>query len=141
MKDVTASTDILRQLCDLGVRLAIDDFGTGYSSLARLKLFPIAQLKIDRSFVEGLPDNEDDLAIVTAVITMGHSLGFSVLAEGIEPEAQLDALKSLGCDLGQGFFFSMRCRCRVHACWTCEHDRRTTASSATESASMRLVVG
>jgi EAL domain-containing protein (putative c-di-GMP-specific phosphodiesterase class I) len=128
MKDVTASTDVLRRLRDLGVRLAIDDFGTAYSSLGRLKLFPIAQLKIDRSFVDGLPDNENDLAIVTAVITMGHSLDFNVLAEGIETEAQLNALQSLGCDLGQGFFFSHALSEAEFTGWLCEHDSRATSS-------------
>jgi predicted signal transduction protein with EAL and GGDEF domain/DNA-binding CsgD family transcriptional regulator len=141
MKDVTASTDVLRRLRDLGVRLAIDGFGTGYSSLARLKLFPIAQLKIDRSFVDGLPDNENDLAIVTAVITMGQSLGFNVLAEGIETEAQLSALQSLGCDLGQGFFFSHALPEAEFTGWLHERDFRATSSPATESASLRLVVG
>ena len=141
MKDVTASTDVLRRLRDLGVRLAIDDFGTAYSSLGRLKRFPIAQLKIDRSFVDGLPEDADDLAIVTAVITMGHSLGLNVLAEGIETEAQLTALQSLGCDLGQGFLFSHALPEAEFTRWLCEHDFRATSSPprATESDSLKLV--
>jgi diguanylate cyclase (GGDEF)-like protein len=141
MKDVTASTDVLRRLRDLGVRLAIDDFGTAYSSLGRLKRFPIAQLKIDRSFVAGLPEDVDNLAIVTAVITMGHSLGLKVLAEGIETEAQLSALQSLGCDLGQGFLFSHALPEAEFARWLCERDFRATSSPArlTKSASLKLV--
>jgi diguanylate cyclase (GGDEF)-like protein/PAS domain S-box-containing protein len=106
MQSGTAETETLKRLNDLGVRLAVDDFGTGYNSLARLKQFPTAQLKIDRSFVIGLPESADDLAIVAAVIMMGHSLGLELLAEGIETEAQLAALQSLGCDLGQGYYFS-----------------------------------
>jgi diguanylate cyclase (GGDEF)-like protein/PAS domain S-box-containing protein len=141
MKDVTASADVLRRLRDLGVRLAIDDFGTAYSSLGRLKRFPIAQLKIDRSFVAGLPEDVDNLAIVTAVITMGHSLGLNVLAEGIETEAQLSALQSLGCDLGQGFLFSHALPEAEFARWLCERDFRATSSPArlTKSASLKLV--
>jgi EAL domain-containing protein (putative c-di-GMP-specific phosphodiesterase class I) len=141
MKDVAASTDVLRRLHELGVRLAIDDFGTAYSSLGRLKRFPIAQLKIDRSFVDGLPEDADDLAIVTAVITMGHSLGIKVLAEGIETEAQLTALQSLGCDLGQGFLFFHALPEAEFTSWLCEHDSRATSSPAraTKSASLKLV--
>ena len=106
MERLADSTQALNRLLDLGVRLSIDDFGTGYSSLARLKRLPVAQLKIDRAFISGLPDDADDLAIVTAVITMGHSLGLTVVAEGIETEEQLAVLRSRGCDLGQGFLFS-----------------------------------
>jgi sensor c-di-GMP phosphodiesterase-like protein len=142
MKDVTVSTDVLRRLRDLGVRLTIDDFGTAYSSLGRLKRFPIAQLKIDRSFVDGLPEDADDLAIVTAVITMGHSLGLNVLAEGIETEAQLTALQSLGCDLGQGFLFSHALPEAEFTRWICEHDFRATSSPvrAAESDSLRAAL-
>jgi EAL domain-containing protein (putative c-di-GMP-specific phosphodiesterase class I) len=143
MKDVTATTDVLRRLRDLGVRLAIDDFGTAYSSLGRLKRFPIAQLKIDRSFVDGLPEDADNLAIVTAVITMGHSLGLKVLGEGIETEAQLAALQSLGCDLAQGFLFSHALPEAEFTRWRREHALRTTSlpARATKSASLKLVVG
>jgi EAL domain-containing protein (putative c-di-GMP-specific phosphodiesterase class I) len=105
VEDVTVGTEFLRKLRALGVNLAIDDFGTGYSSLARLKELPVAQLKIDGSFVDGIPDDADNLALVTAMVTMGHSLGLTVLAEGIETEAQLSALQPLGCDLGQGWLF------------------------------------
>ena len=122
MKDVTASTGTLNRLNDLGVRLAIDDFGTGYSSLARLKRFPVAQLKIDRSFVVGLPDDENNVALVKAVITMGHSLGLEVLAEGIETQEQLSALQSLGCDLGQGYFFSKALPESEFTAWLGERD-------------------
>jgi len=100
----TAST--LHKLKALGVRIAIDDFGTGYSSLSHLKRFPLDSLKIDRSFVTGLPDNEDDASIAQALITMAHALRLKVIAEGVETEAQLEFLAASGCDEMQGYFFS-----------------------------------
>ena len=106
MNDPVLATTILHALRALGVRLAIDDFGTGHSSLGYLKQFPVDTLKVDRSFVQGLGLDRDDEAIVKAVISMGHALGLSVTAEGIETVAQRDALEALGCDTGQGFYFA-----------------------------------
>ncbi|XAH21879.1 EAL domain-containing protein [Xylophilus sp. GW821-FHT01B05] len=93
----------LHALAALGVRLAIDDFGTGYSSLAYLKRFPIHRLKIDQSFVRGLPSDESDRAIVGAMTSLGAALRFEMVAEGVETQAQFDCLQSLGCELFQGF--------------------------------------
>ena len=96
----------LHTLHQMGIKLAIDDFGTGYSSLSYLKQFPIYRLKIDQSFVRGLPEDNEGGAIARAIISMGHSLGLNVLAEGIETAAQEDRLRSLSCDAGQGFLYA-----------------------------------
>ncbi len=96
----------LDALKTLGVGISIDDFGTGYSSLAYLKRYPIDKLKIDRSFVTDTPGNADDVAIVTAIIQMGHSLQLETVAEGVETQEQLALLARLGCDLIQGFVVS-----------------------------------
>jgi diguanylate cyclase (GGDEF)-like protein/PAS domain S-box-containing protein len=103
MADPERANEVLQYLHHLGVRISIDDFGTGYSSLSYLKRFPADTVKIDRSFVCGLPTDSDDAAIAQAVIAMAHSLGLKVLAEGVETSAQLDVLRTLGCDEAQGF--------------------------------------
>lgn len=95
---------ILNRISELGVRLAVDDFGTGYSSLSRIKQFPVQLLKIDRSFITGILENRTDQEIAATIVAMGHTLGFKVLAEGVETKEQLDLLRQLPCDLYQGFF-------------------------------------
>ena len=106
IQDAPEALTRLQALAQLGVRLAIDDFGTGYSSLGYLKRFPIGQLKIDRSFIDGLPGDESDVAIVQAIISMGRALRLRIIAEGVETEAQRRFLQSAGCDLYQGFVFA-----------------------------------
>jgi EAL domain-containing protein (putative c-di-GMP-specific phosphodiesterase class I) len=105
MGDADATVKTLQHLKSIGVRLAIDDFGTGYSSLGYLKRFPIDVLKVDRSFVAGLPSNAGDAAIVRAVVGLSRALGLKAVAEGVETAQQLDELRALGCDQGQGYLF------------------------------------
>ncbi|MCL4312563.1 MAG: EAL domain-containing protein [Actinobacteria bacterium] len=106
MANAETALSVLQALKELGVTLAIDDFGTGYSSLSYLKQFPLDILKIDKSFVDGLDGDTRNAAIVEAIINLAHTLGLSVIAEGVEREAQLECLTRLGCDLAQGFLFS-----------------------------------
>jgi diguanylate cyclase (GGDEF)-like protein len=103
MEDAECSRRTLAALKELGVRIAVDDFGAGCSSLENLRRFPLDDVKIDRSFVQGLAESEPDAAIVGAVIELGHALGLSVTAEGIETGAQLERLLAAGCDTAQGF--------------------------------------
>ena len=106
MENDKFAVSVLEELRRSGIRLAVDDFGTGYSSLGALLRLPIDQLKIDRSFVHSLPDDEDAATIARAVVSLGHNLNLTVLAEGIETEAQLIALREFGCELGQGYLFA-----------------------------------
>lgn len=106
LADTEQTLRTLHQLRALGVRISMDDFGTGYSSLSYLRSFPFDKIKIDRSFMTGLGKERDSLAIVKAVIGLGHSLGMSTTAEGIETEAQLEAVRAEGCSEVQGYLFS-----------------------------------
>ncbi len=106
MENPERAAEILRELRAAGVQLAIDDFGTGYSSLSYLKRFPVNTIKIDRSFIQDVPADADDVAITDAVIAMGRSLRLGVVAEGVETAAQADFLRSHGCDLMQGYLIS-----------------------------------
>jgi diguanylate cyclase (GGDEF)-like protein/PAS domain S-box-containing protein len=103
MADPERAKEVLGRLHQLGIRISIDDFGTGYSSLSYLKRFPAETVKIDRSFISGLPLDGDDTAITQAVIAMAHSLGMAVVAEGVETSEQLALLRRLGCDEAQGY--------------------------------------
>ncbi|GEM_PF-696336 len=106
MEDADRVIKVLRELKETGVKISIDDFGTGYSSLSYLKQFAIDKLKVDQSFVREITRDPDDAAIVVAIITMAHSLGLSVIAEGVETEGQLEYLRSHGCNEMQGYLFS-----------------------------------
>jgi EAL domain-containing protein (putative c-di-GMP-specific phosphodiesterase class I) len=106
MHDTAASIVQLKALRDLGVHVSIDDFGTGYSSLSYLKLLPIDMLKLDQSFVHEIASDSSDIAICAATITLAHSLGLTVTAEGVETDAQRQLLVSHRCDFMQGYLFS-----------------------------------
>ncbi|OCC14900.1 diguanylate cyclase/phosphodiesterase (GGDEF & EAL domains) with PAS/PAC sensor(s) [Dissulfuribacter thermophilus] len=106
MDDEENAISLLRRFKEIGIRLSMDDFGTGYSSLYYLKQFPIDELKIDRSFVMGIPDKQDSKAITTAIISLAKSLRLETVAEGVETEEQLEFLKRLNCDMVQGYLFS-----------------------------------
>lgn len=105
IEDIEHVVETMYALKDMGTRLVIDDFGTGYSSLSYLKQFPVDKLKIDRSFISDMANDQNDAAIAKAIINLGHSLNLEVLAEGIENEYQRDFLISNGCDFAQGFLY------------------------------------
>jgi EAL domain-containing protein (putative c-di-GMP-specific phosphodiesterase class I) len=98
--------DSLAELKSMGLKLSLDDFGTGYSSLSLLRRFPLDSVKIDRSFIQGVPEDADSVAVTTAVLMMAQALGLAVVAEGVETEEQREFLASLGCDEIQGFLLS-----------------------------------
>jgi diguanylate cyclase (GGDEF)-like protein/PAS domain S-box-containing protein len=106
MQDAEQAIATMKQLQVLGVHLSIDDFGTGYSSLSALKLFPVGRLKIDKSFIEDLPDDENDKAVAGAIISLGRSLNLRVIAEGVETKEQVAFLRENNCDEMQGYYFS-----------------------------------
>ena len=106
MQDYETTRQSLEEIRDLGVGIALDDFGVGFSSLSYLRRFPIGCVKIDRSFVCGIPQNPEDEALTAAVIAMAHSLELRVVAEGVETLAQAEFLRSHRCDELQGFLFS-----------------------------------
>jgi diguanylate cyclase (GGDEF)-like protein len=126
MDDPVAANVILEQLKDLGVRLSIDDFGTGYSSLAYLQRFPVDELKIDHSFVDGLGTETSDGAIVSGIISLAHTLDLDVVAEGIETPLQLQRLRELGCERAQGFLIAKPLNAYELANWL--SDRHGAAS-------------
>ena len=106
MQDVKSTISKLKKMNEMGISLSIDDFGTGYSSLSYLKLFPIDNLKIDRSFVFNITSDSTDAAIAASVILLAHSMNLKVVAEGVETKEQLEVLRQQGCDIVQGFLFS-----------------------------------
>lgn len=103
--DIQHAIELLKSLQRIGATIAIDDFGTGYSSLNYIKQLPLDKLKVDRAFIKDLPDDNDDKQITAAIIAMAHTLNLKVVAEGIETEAQMEFLQTLGCEIGQGYLF------------------------------------
>jgi predicted signal transduction protein with EAL and GGDEF domain len=106
MSDMEKSGAVLNKLKSLGVCVSIDDFGTGYSCLSRLHRFPVDRLKIDRSFISEMETDPDSHEIVRSIVQLAHNLGLKVVAEGIETQEQMQMLRALSCDLGQGYLFS-----------------------------------
>jgi diguanylate cyclase (GGDEF)-like protein/PAS domain S-box-containing protein len=106
MEDLSGAREVMKKLNRLGVRLAIDDFGTGHSSLAYLKQFPVHEVKVDRAFIQGVAESQVDLAIVRAIIDLAYAMGISAVAEGVEAKDQAAELNTLGCPVGQGYYFS-----------------------------------
>ena len=106
MQDVEQAVATMEELQSLGVQFSIDDFGTGYSSLSALKSFPVARLKIDKSFIDHLPDSESDKALASAVISLAQKLNLRVIAEGVETDEQVAFLRDNNCDEMQGYHFS-----------------------------------
>ncbi len=119
------TADILRQLDRSGIRLSVDDFGTGYSALSYLKSYPFDTLKIDKSFIQDVLTETEDASLVRAIITMAHSLGLKVVAEGVEAEAQTHFLKEEHCDYSQGFFYSTPLSEQDFIQWLDSSDRAT----------------
>jgi diguanylate cyclase (GGDEF)-like protein len=135
---MTGSTKVLatlERLREMGVGLSIDDFGTGYSSLSYLKKYPFRQLKIDQSFVRGVPESRDDAAIVEAVVRLGQSLNISVIAEGVETVEQQNFLKSLGCHAAQGFLYGRPMPAQDFVLWIERWENEHHAEAIQRSAS------
>jgi len=107
MHDIEGCIEKLKIIRDLGVNIAIDDFGTGYSSLAYLSKLPVNALKIDRSFVDGMLRSEENMSIVSSIISLAHAMKIKVIAEGVETKEQLNMLRSLECDEIQGYLISV----------------------------------
>jgi diguanylate cyclase (GGDEF)-like protein len=117
MDDPERAEETLLQLSDMGIKIAIDDFGTGYSSLSYLKRLPVNKLKIDKSFVMNMENNDSDKSIVRSTIDLAHNLNLQVVAEGIENQAAWDLLEKMGCDYGQGYFMGKPMPVNQYAAW------------------------
>jgi len=122
MSDPQRAVDVLADLRALGVRLSLDDFGTGHSSLAYLKRLPLDEVKIDRSFVTDMAEDEDDAVIVRSTIDLARNLGLDVVAEGVETLEVLDVLAGLDCGAAQGYFLSRPVAPEALAAWVAERE-------------------
>ena len=123
LDDSIETSDIFESLDEMGVKLSIDDFGTGYSALGYLKSYPFDTLKIDKSFVQDVIEEKEDAALVTAIITMAHSLGLKVIAEGVEEASQLEFLNSRECDYAQGYYFNRPVPAADFAKWVQDNNK------------------
>jgi EAL domain-containing protein (putative c-di-GMP-specific phosphodiesterase class I) len=130
MQDAAGAIEVLRRLHAIGVGRSIDDFGTGQSSLAYMKQLMVDEVKIDRSFVRGIVHDKKDAAIVLSTIELGHNLGMTVVAEGVEDEASSDALRRLGCDQAQGYLFAAPLEAAALVEWVKARESRLAAISS-----------
>ena len=133
LADPTRTRLILEQLSVMGVRLSIDDFGTGYSSLSYLKRLPVSEIKVDRSFVMNMEEDEDDATIVRSTIDLGRNLGLDVVAEGVESERVWDCLKALGCTTAQGYYLSRPIPAPELQTWLLQRRRARDAARAAKA--------
>jgi diguanylate cyclase len=124
MSDPDGALAILHQLHDMGIRLSVDDFGTGYSSMAYLKVLPVDELKVDRSFVKDMTSNHSDNVLVQSAVDLGHNLGLSVVAEGVEDQATLAALQTIGADVVQGYYLARPMSAELLKPWITERAAR-----------------
>jgi EAL domain-containing protein (putative c-di-GMP-specific phosphodiesterase class I) len=125
VEDPDGARKVIQRLRDRGIGVSIDDFGTGFTSLAHLKVLPVSEIKIDRSFVQGLLANGADHSIVAYTIRLAHDLNIPVVAEGVETDAELDELRSLGCDQFQGYLIARPLTARDFNTWAQAHLHRT----------------
>jgi EAL domain-containing protein (putative c-di-GMP-specific phosphodiesterase class I) len=123
MSDVSLAMDVLLRLRTRGIGISLDDFGTGYSSLAALSRMPFTEIKIDKSFVTNCPHDEDVWRIVRGAVTLGHEFKLEVVAEGVEDQLTWQALDSIGCDIGQGYYFSAALSAAEFTAWCQKWDR------------------
>ena len=121
VQDDGANLRMMHRLKEAGIKLAIDDFGTGYSCLSYLRDIPGDYLKVDRSFVMELPGHNKAEAVIQAIVSLGKSLDYRIIAEGIENEAQASFLKGIGCDIAQGFLFSKALEAQALQQWVSTH--------------------
>jgi diguanylate cyclase len=135
MADPFRARQVLTRLSEMGVRLAIDDFGTGYSSLSYLRRLPVQEIKIDKSFVMNMTEDENDAVIVRSTIDLARNLGLEVVAEGVENARTWSDLESYGCDVAQGFFLSRPVPANELTAWLKEN--RTAVSPDPEEVEVR----
>ena len=138
MSDHRRGLEVLNELASIGFRLSIDDFGTGYSSLSYLQRLPVDELKIDRSFVKTLTDDQVNRSIVRSTVDLGHNLGLSVVAEGVEDGETLSALAELGCDAAQGYFIARPMPASAFLDWLEARPSEAGASPAAPSAMLTI---
>jgi EAL domain-containing protein (putative c-di-GMP-specific phosphodiesterase class I) len=127
MTDPTRALETLSRIRDMGVEVSIDDFGTGHSSLSYLKQLPVAEIKLDRSFVRDMQLNDNDFAIVRSTVELAHQLGLRVVAEGVEDRATWDLLVGMQCDAAQGYYMSPPLPASELATWMSAADDRLAA--------------